>query len=124
MLEDISKEYDYKLGDLIYFRDPEKSLVDSLHFITSNEDMIFMVACHIRYFIAHLYIISFGEGGSDEEDYEEVDEDRGRVDLNDPWWADKISDDEDFFYVDLDKSDGGAGTSKTNCNTSNVEAEN
>jgi hypothetical protein len=45
--------------------------------------------------------------------------------LNDPWWADKISDDEDLFDIDVDvgHGDSGVGPSIRNENPSNVEAE-
>jgi hypothetical protein len=62
----------------------------------------------------HLYIVSFGEGVSDENDYEEEDADRGRVHLNDLWWADKIIDDKDLFDMDVDGGGGGAGPSTQN----------
>jgi len=95
----------------MYFRDLEKSLVDGLHLITSGHDVLFMSTCHTRHFVVHLYIMSFGEGGTNENDYEEDDDDRGRVDLNDHWWADKISDDENLFDVNVDEGGvvGGSG---------------
>ncbi|XP_059454928.1 uncharacterized protein LOC132185104 [Corylus avellana] len=81
-----------------------------------------MVASHTGHNIVHLFVVSFGESGVDEEECEEEDEDEdgGRTDLNDPWWRDKISDDEDLFDVDVDGIDDGAGPSKTQPNTSNV----
>ncbi|XP_059455044.1 uncharacterized protein LOC132185264 [Corylus avellana] len=45
---------------------------------------------------------SFGYKGNEEE---------GRVDYNDPWWKDKVSDDDDLFHVDSDVGDSRAGTS-------------
>jgi hypothetical protein len=47
-----------------------------------------------------------GEGREDDEN-EDV---RGRVALNDPWWDDKISDDEDVFEVDYDVNRAGPST--------------
>jgi hypothetical protein len=47
-----------------------------------------------------------GEGWEDDED-EDV---RGRVALNDPWWDDKISDDEDVFEVNYDVNSVGPST--------------
>jgi hypothetical protein len=63
-----------------------------------------------------------GEDIVDVENCEEDGEDEnvGRVDLNDPWWRDKISDDEDIFDADVDDIDGRARPSKTKLNGSNV----
>ncbi|GLT53469.1 hypothetical protein SLA2020_267370 [Shorea laevis] len=79
VVEEISKHYRYKAGDLMYFRDLEKSLIDGLHLITSDDDVVFMCACHTGHFIVHLYVVSFGEGGVDEDDYEDDDDDADRV---------------------------------------------
>jgi hypothetical protein len=68
----------------MYFKDPEKSLVDDLHLITSDHDVLFMSICHTGHFIVHLYIVSLGEGGGDEADEEDYDEDERKVQLNDP----------------------------------------
>jgi hypothetical protein len=104
-LEGISKPYGCKSKDLMYFRNPKKSLVDGLHLITSDHDVLFLSPCHIGHFIVHFYIISFGEWGGNEEE----EDDRGRVDLRNPWWADKLSDNEDLFDVDEDEGGGGGG---------------
>jgi hypothetical protein len=65
-IEDICKEYRYKLRDLMYFKDPVKSLADGLHLITSDHDVLFLSACHDGHAILQLYIMSFGDGGGDE----------------------------------------------------------
>lgn len=126
-LEAMLKEYGYKSGDLMYFKHPDKSLVDGLYLITSDHDVLYMVASHTGHFIVHIYIVSFEEVGAnecDEEEYEEDDGGRSRVDWNDPWWADKLSDDDDLFDVDVDDTrDGGgdgAGPSTVNEGTSNT----
>jgi hypothetical protein len=74
----------------MYFKDPVKSLVDGLHLITYDDDVLFLSSCHIGHYIVHLFIVSFGEGGGDEGDYEDDDyEDendyRAKVGLHDPW---------------------------------------
>jgi hypothetical protein len=82
-----------------------------------------MVASHTGHFIVHIYLVSFGEVGADEcdeEKYEEDDGERCRVDLNDPWWANKLSDDDDLFDVDVDDTRDGAGPSTVNESTSNT----
>ena len=78
-----------------------------------------MVASHKSHNVVHLFVVSFGEDLVDVEDCEE-DEDVGRVDLNDHWWCDKISDGEDIFDADVDDIDGGARPSKTKPNRSKI----
>lgn len=110
-IEGILKEYGYKSGDLMYFKYPGKSLVDGLHLITSDDDVLFSSSCHIGHNIIHLYIVSFGEGRGDEgdneeDDYKDENEYRARVGLHDPWWEGRLSDNEDLFDVDVDGGDG------------------
>jgi hypothetical protein len=96
-LESIVEQYRYSPSDLIYFRDLEKNLVEGLDLVSSNYDVSYMACKHVETPIVELYIVSFqDDGGGDGEDDEEEDV-GGRVDLNDPWWDDKISDDNDCF---------------------------
>lgn len=60
-IEDICKEYCYRAGDLMYFKDPAKSLDDGLHLITSDHDVLFLSTCHTGHVILELYIVSFGD---------------------------------------------------------------
>jgi hypothetical protein len=111
MLESIVEQYGYNPGDLIYFRDPNKDLVVGLHLVSSDYDVHYMSSVHVENNVVELYIVSFqddgdGEGGEDDEE-EDV---RGRVALNDPWWDDKISDDEDVFEVNYDVNRAGPST--------------
>lgn len=124
VIEEISEHYGYKAGDLMYFRDPEKSLTDGLHLVTSDDDVVFLCACHTRHSIVHLYRVSFEEGEVDEDknDDDDDDADRGKIDRNDPWWNDKISDDENLFDVDVDAGHVGARPSIKDYSASNVEA--
>jgi len=110
-IEGILKEYGYKSGDLMYFKDLAKSLVDDLHLITSDDDVLFLSSCHISHNIVHLYIVSFGEergdeGDNEEDDYEDENDYRGGVGLHNPWWEGRLSDNEDLFDVDMDGGDG------------------
>jgi hypothetical protein len=107
-LEAICRPYGYKSGDLIFFLDPGESLANGLHLITSDHNVLFMVEQHKTHNIVHLYIVSFEEGIVDVFEEDDEDEDGARVDLNDPWWHDKISDEEDLFDVDVDDVSGGA----------------
>jgi hypothetical protein len=112
MLESIVEQYGYNPGDLVYFRDPNQDLVVGLHLVSSNYDVHYMSSVHVENNV-ELYIVSFqddgdgdGEGGEDDGE-EDV---RGRVALNDPWWDDKISDDEDVFEVNYDVNRAGPST--------------
>jgi hypothetical protein len=117
-IEGICKKYGYRLGNLMYFKDPGKSLVDGLYLITLDHDVLSLSACHTRHVILELYIVSFGIEGGGEEDSEEDDEYGGRVNFDYPWWADKLSDDEDLFDVDV-----GAGAGPSNVQPDNPRVE-
>jgi hypothetical protein len=91
----------------MYFKDPVKSLVDGLHLIISDHDVLFMSACHNEHAILQLYIVSFGEGEGDENDSEDDNEYWGRVDLDYPWWDDKLTDTEDVFDVGVNVDRAG-----------------
>jgi hypothetical protein len=121
-LEAICGPYGYNSGDLIYFQEPGKSLAEGLHLITSDHNVLFLVASHKSDNIVHLFVVSFREDIADVEDCEEDDEDENvaRADRNDPWWQDKLSDNEDIFDANVDDIDGGARPSKTKPNGSNV----
>jgi hypothetical protein len=111
MLESIVEQYRHNPSDLIYFRDPNKDLVVGLHLVSSDYDVYYMSSVHVENNVVELYIVSFqddrdGEVGQDDEE-EDV---RDRVALNDPWWDDKISDDEDVFEVNYDVNSVGPST--------------
>ena len=92
-----------------------------MHFITFDHNVLFMVEQHKNHNIVHLYIVSFEEGIVDVCEGDDEDEDRGRADLNDPWWHARVSDEEDLFDVDVDDDCGGAGLSKTISNKSECQ---
>jgi hypothetical protein len=114
-LEDICKDYGYKAGNLMYFREPDKTLMDSFHLITCDDDALFMVGCHKEQVIVHLYVVCFeeGQGGVEKYDKDDDDEEEARVDYNDPWvdYKDKVSDVEDLFDVEVDTVDTRTGAS-------------
>jgi hypothetical protein len=107
LIESILEQYGYSPSDLIYVRDPTKNLVDGLQLLSSDYDVAYLVAKHVDTHVVELYIVSFqsnvGEDGEDWENYEEED-DGGRVDYNDTWWDDRISDDEDVFDCLVDRA--------------------
>ena len=92
-----------KSGDLIFFLDPGQTLANDLHLITSDHNVLFMVASHKSDNVVHLFVVSFREDIVDVEDCKEDDENENvtRANRNDPWWQDKLSDNEDIFDVDL-----------------------
>jgi hypothetical protein len=63
-LEAICRPYGYNLGGLIYFQEPGKSPAEGLHLITSNHNVLFMVASHKSDNVIHLFVVSFGGGYS------------------------------------------------------------
>jgi hypothetical protein len=62
-LEAIYRPYGYNLEDLIYFQELGKSLVDGLHLITSDHNVLFMVASHKSDNVVHLFVVFFFLGG-------------------------------------------------------------
>jgi hypothetical protein len=109
------EQYGYCPCDLIYFRDPTKDLVVGLHLVSSDYDMAYMASKHVETHIVELYIVSFrDDGGGDGKDGEDDEEEDvgGRVNLNDPWWDHKISDDDDVFEDDCNVDRVGPSTDK------------
>jgi len=103
MIESIMGQYGYSPGDLICFRDLTKDLVDDPQLVSLDYDVAYMVAKHVDTPIVGLSIVSFqNDRGWDGEDWENDEEgdNGGRVDFNDPWWDDKISDDDNVFEED------------------------
>lgn len=107
LIESILGQYGYSPGDLIYVRDHTKNLVDGLQLLSSDYDVAYLVTKHVDTPVVELYIVSFqsnvGEDGENWENDEEGD-DGGRVDYNDTWWDDKISDEEEVFDCLVDSA--------------------
>ncbi|XP_062164920.1 uncharacterized protein LOC133871496 [Alnus glutinosa] len=107
LIESILGQYGYNPSDLIYVRDVTKNLVDGLQLVSSDYDVAYLVSKHVDTPVVELYIVSFqsnvGEDGEEWENDKEGD-DGGRVDYNDTWWDDKISDDEDVFDYLVDSA--------------------
>jgi hypothetical protein len=59
-IEGICKEYGYRYEDLMYYKDPLKSLVDGLFLLTSDHDVFCLSACHTAHVILELYIVFWG----------------------------------------------------------------
>jgi hypothetical protein len=107
------EQYGYSPDDLIYLRNPNKDLVVGLHLVSSYYDVAYMSSLHVENLVVELYLHAFqDDGGGDGEDGEnDVAEDvGGRVDLNDPWWDDKISNADDVFEDDYNVDRVGPST--------------
>jgi hypothetical protein len=72
--------------------------------------MLFLAGCHEGVPIADLYIVSLKNDGSVGEEDVVEDDNATKVCRDDPWWDDKISDDEDVF--DVDYRENGSSASK------------
>ena len=102
----------------------KKSLAEGLSLLTSDYDMLFLAGCHKRVPIVDLYIVSFENDGSVEEEDVVEDDNAAKACWNDPWWDDKISANEDVFNVDYRENGSGASKPKaTNPNPQNDEGD-
>ena len=107
------------------FKHPEKGLDDGLYLITFDHDVLYMATCHNSHYIVHLYVQCFVDRGGGEGDDDYCDDDGGgcRVDFNDPWQVDKLSDNDDLLDVDVDDGDDGVGPSKGTINRNRMHSE-
>jgi hypothetical protein len=92
-IERIVKTYGYKPGDLVYYLVPGSSMQSGLQLISSDHDVVNMVEVHQDVPVIELYLVSFAERTSNENDYlvddeaEETEADgNGRIDRDDPYW--------------------------------------
>lgn len=106
-VETIVKLYGYNVGDMVYYKEPEKSLNEGLSLISSDHDVLQMVKCHEGEQVIVLYLVSFSaNGGVDDIDENDADIDeetkRCRIGVNDPFWDTVLSSDDELFDVDVD----------------------
>ncbi|KAB1209378.1 hypothetical protein CJ030_MR6G016519 [Morella rubra] len=105
-LEDIVKAYGYKPSDLIYYKQPEKTLDDGVVLVSSDHDVLAMVRCHVGEAVVVLYLVSFSEIPEGELNGENVVEgveerERCRLGMNDPFWNQVLSSDDELFDVEV-----------------------
>ncbi|KAB1205801.1 Ubiquitin-conjugating enzyme E2 variant 1A [Morella rubra] len=105
-LEDIVKAYGYKPGDLIYYKQPGKTLDDGAVLVSSDHDVLAMVRCHVGEAVVVLYLVSFSEILEGELNGEDVAEgveerERRRLGMNDPFWNKVLSNDDELFDVEV-----------------------
>lgn len=110
------KKNGYKSNDLLYYKVPEKSLTDELVLISLDHNVLQMVGRHLGHQMVVLYLLSFGEHTKDIKVVWDADEERERRQLgvNDPFWNDIISSDEELFDGEIfrgsSSSKQGSGT--------------
>jgi hypothetical protein len=56
-IEKIVKTYGYNHGDLIYYKEPGKSLVDGLRLLSSDHDILEMIQHYIGHQVVVLYLL-------------------------------------------------------------------
>jgi hypothetical protein len=97
-IEGIVKKYGYKSGDLVYYLVPGCNMQSCLKPISSDYDVLGIVAAHKGVLVIELYLMSFAEHSVSNDEYEDDDEDNdgenNRIDRDDPYW-------EEIFEPDL-----------------------
>jgi hypothetical protein len=101
-IEGIVKKYGYKSGDMVYYLVPSCNMQSGLKLISSDYDVLGMVAAHKGVLVIELYLVSFAEHSVSNDEYEDNDEDNdgenNRIDRDDPYW-------EEVFEPDLFNED-------------------
>ncbi|KAB1209264.1 hypothetical protein CJ030_MR6G007216 [Morella rubra] len=112
-MEAIVRPYGYNTGDLLYYKEPGKSLVEGLKLVSSDLDVLQMVKCHEAEQVVVLYLVSFDGIGGDEDNDEAEGEDneeaeRRRIGVNDRFWsthsAESSGVDEGYEVDDIDEA--------------------
>jgi hypothetical protein len=67
-IKELCKDYGYKLGDLIHYKLPNKSLDEGLRLLSSDHDVNEMISQHVGHGLAELYLVSFHSSNADIED--------------------------------------------------------
>jgi hypothetical protein len=99
-IEGIVKKYGYKSGDLVYYLEPGCNMQSGLKLISSDYDVLGMVAAHKGVLVIELYLVSFADHSVSNDEYEDNDEDEDndgentRIERDDPYW-------EEVFEPDL-----------------------
>jgi hypothetical protein len=97
-IEGIVKKYGYKSGDLVYYLEPGRNMQSGLKLISSDYDVLGMVAAHKGVLVIELYLVSFADHSVSNDEYEDNDEgndgENPRIERDDPYW-------EEVFEPDL-----------------------
>ena len=97
-IEELCMDYGYKLGDLIHYKIPNKSLDGGLRLLSSNHDVNEMISHHVGHELAELYLVSFHSSNADIEDdnaEEDKEYERTIVYRKDDFWDEVLSVDTD-----------------------------
>lgn len=121
-MEDIVKPFGYKLGDLIYYKHPGKSLDNGAILVSSDHDVLAKGKCHEGESVVVLHLASFSEnveGDNVGEDVGEEEHERRRLGLNDHFWDQVLCSNDELFVVEVDNvCNDGAGPSSARGHTS------
>jgi hypothetical protein len=85
-VESIDKKYGYKSRDLLYYLMPGSNVLKGLRLISSDHNVFEIVNVHKGVPIVELYLVSFGEPRTNDEDYEYDDGGYYRIHRDDPYW--------------------------------------
>ncbi|KAB1228152.1 hypothetical protein CJ030_MR2G000728 [Morella rubra] len=123
-LEDIVKPFGYKLGDLIYYKQPGKSLDNGAILVSSDHDVLAMGKCHEGESVVVLFLALFSEnveGDNVGEDVGEEERERCRLGLNDHFWDQVLCSNDELFVVEVDNvCNDGVGPSSARDNVLDI----
>ncbi|XP_035546580.1 uncharacterized protein LOC118348629 [Juglans regia] len=119
-IQTIMAKYGYHPGDLVYYRHPSLGMHNGLKLLTSDHDVLSMVAALQDQQVAHLYLVSHSQTSVHqsslhdhhvEEDVSEDEEEAEarRLGLNDPFWKEVLSSEDELYDIDVDT----VGTSRS-----------
>ncbi|KAB1210039.1 hypothetical protein CJ030_MR6G019429 [Morella rubra] len=105
-MEVIVRPYGYNNGDLLYYKEPGKSLDEGPKLVSSDHDVLQMVSCYQAEQVVVLYLVSFVGNGGDEENDEAGGEDneeskRRKIRVSDLFWSTVLSSDDEFTMLTL-----------------------
>jgi hypothetical protein len=99
-IEGIVKKYGYKSGDLVYYIHPGCSIQSGMKLISSDYNVLEMVAAHVEVPVITLYLVSFDEPRVNDDEYEDYNDDNdgeygenSRIDRDDPYWEEMLEPD-------------------------------
>ena len=119
-IQTIMAKYGYHPGDLVYYRHPSLRMHNGLKLLTSDHDVLSMVAALQDQQVAHLYLVSHSRTSVHqsslhdhhvEEDVSEDEEEAEarRLGLNDPFWKEVLSSEDELYDIDVNT----VGTSRS-----------
>jgi hypothetical protein len=99
-IEGIVKKYEYKSGDLVYYVHLDCSIQSGMKLISSDYNVLEMVAAHVEVSVITLYLVSFDEPRVNDDEYENYNDDNdgeygenSQIDRDDPYWEEMLEPD-------------------------------